>query len=97
MQYRAGGAGRVEFAYPSSLRHPKGDFRYSSYNGRFARVAFEASGYTYEIEEQLVGPTSVRVVKHQKLVSSFECSRASRTLLDTAVIDLFAMAGVPSP
>jgi len=93
LQYRAGARGQVEFTVPSAKRHPKGHFLYTNH-WRFARLTFENGAYAYEVEEQLVGPTSVRVRRAGKLASEFQCSNASRTLMDTEVIRMFAEAGV---
>lgn len=93
LQYRAGAGGSAEFSFPSDKRHPRGHFRYTNY-GRFARLTFENGAYAYEIEEQLVGPTTIRVTRGGRLAGEFDCSSASRTLMDTEVMRMFSLAGV---
>jgi len=93
LQYRTGAADRVEFTIPVAKRHPKGRFLYTNY-WRFVRLTFENGAYAYEVEEQLVGPTTVRVTRAGKLASEFQCSNASRTLMSTDVMKLFDEAGV---
>jgi hypothetical protein len=93
LQYRAGVAGHVDFEFPAGKLHPKGNFLYENYS-RFARLTFENGGYAYEIEEQLVGPTTVRVTRAGKLAGEFACLSASRTLMDSEVIRMFSEAGV---
>jgi hypothetical protein len=95
LQYRAGPPGHAQFLFPPKLLHPKGRFQYSNHS-RFARLTFDGGAYSYEIEEELVGPTRVRVTKGDTLVSEFECARASRTLMNSDVIEILSVAGAVS-
>jgi hypothetical protein len=93
LQYRARAAGRVAVSFPPRPVHPKGIFKYEKSN-RFVRLSFENRAYAYEIEENLIGPTRVTISRAGKLLTSFECSRASRTLMDTDTINLLTAAGL---
>jgi hypothetical protein len=95
LQYRAGRVGKIEFAFPKNLQHPRGLFEFHPY-ARDAGLRFTNGRYEYELFDQLIGGRSeIRISeKSGKFFPSIECDIANESLTDTATFNLFREIGI---
>jgi hypothetical protein len=61
LEYRAGSAGKVTFAYPATRQPPAGLFKYTSYGNGNAAVEFTNDGYAYTLMDPLRDRSSIEV------------------------------------
>jgi hypothetical protein len=93
LQYRTGPFGRPDFLFPPERRHPTGYFTYELAN-RSAYLRFENREYLYELNDTLVAPSRITVMKGAVQVANFQCSNSTQSLNDTDVINLFNAVGI---
>ena len=93
LQYRTGPFGRPDFLFPPERRHPSGYFMYDLAN-RSAYLRFKNGQYLYELEDTLLAPSRITVMRGATQVANFQCINSTRSLNDTAVINLFNTVGI---
>jgi len=94
IQYRAGRLGRIEFIFPEERRHPRGRFRFRPY-ARDAGLQFINGQYEYELFDQLIGVSEIRIWrKDGKFLSTISCGSSNEILTDTATFNLFKRVGI---
>ena len=93
MQYRAGKIGNIDFRYPKDFKHPKGIFT-SEVGNRFGRFNFKNDDYEYEITDQLIGESYIRVNKNERFIAEINCSYAEPSIIDNSSMDLFESLGL---
>ncbi len=93
MQYRAGKIGNIDFRYPKDVKHPNGIFA-SAVGNRYGTFKFKNGDVGYEITDQLIGPSYIRVSRNGRFITEIDCSHAEPSIIDNSSMDLFQSLGL---
>lgn len=93
MQYRAGPAGKPDFLFPKTHRHPVGLFT-SRLLARAASLSFQNGQHVYTVVDPLMGEAQIEVFKDAKFIATIECGQSTHTLTDTTTLNLFKSIGI---
>ncbi len=95
LQYRAGTAAGIEFAYPARREPPAGRFRLEHHTAGAISLVFTNGAYTYAIGETAGGMNSIYVDKNGQRVARIACQGGTGDgILGNDNLDLLRAGGI---